>query len=321
MTHRAFDEKFGVDFIRGVPASPGVYRYLSVSGEVLYVGKAKNLRRRLGSYRSAGRKRVHRKMRALVQLAARLEYEPLQSEEQALLREGELIRTLRPPHNVEGTYTFLYPSLGVGTWDAHLLICMTTQPEAFQHLGLSWYGCFRSRLRVKAAFEGLADLLGLVGHREKATRLPARPRIRGSRLVGFRKIPIPVRESLPWFLAGQDPTFPADLARILLSRPRALREAAQVQAHLEALRTFFEQDARRLQEALRRLARPGSHIGREERDELFVRAAFAGEQDLPGGRLAACAIGEESTPVLADASASGAAMGFGTMGSAARDVT
>src|SRR5690606_29572813 len=100
-------------------------------GEVLYVGKAKNLRRRLNTYRLASPKKRHRKMRTLVRLASRLEIEPLATEEEALLREGELIRSLRPPHNVEGAYEFLYPSLGVGMWDKHLLLAATTEPERY----------------------------------------------------------------------------------------------------------------------------------------------------------------------------------------------
>jgi excinuclease ABC subunit C len=275
MTASVFDKKFGADFIGSVPACPGVYRYWGSDGNVLYVGKAKNLRRRLSNYRNATRRKVHRKMRTLVRLASRLDYEELSSEEAALLREGELIRSLRPPHNVEGAYSFLYPCVGVGSWDKHLLICMTTQPEAYRELELSWYGCFRSRLRVKAAFEALVALLGLIGHREKRTRLPPGPALRGSRLVGFRQVPVSVRESLPWFLAGEDRALPGELARLLLRRPRACREAADVEEHLKMLMLFFQQDAVRLRGALRTLGKPGSYVSQDERDSLFVRAGFA----------------------------------------------
>jgi hypothetical protein len=287
MSIRSFDEKFGGEFLASVPTCPGVYRYLGAAGEVLYVGKAKNLRRRLGSYRNATRKKVHRKMRTLVRLAVRLELEPLATEEAALLREGELIRTLRPPHNVDGAYTFLYPSVGIGTWDKRLVLCLTTRPELYADSDLHFFGCFRSRLRTRAAFEALVELLGVLGHREKSTRLTAVPRRngaldaapvprqRGSRLVGFRQVPEEVREALPAFLAGEERLLPGRLARLLLAHPRARRDAATVQEHLKALLAFFEQDTARLREVQRLLGLPQGHVVRDERDSLFLRAGFA----------------------------------------------
>src|SRR5690606_28539103 len=98
----SFDEKFGADFVSSAPNSPGVYRFFDRQGVVVYVGKAKNLRRRLANYRNATRKRIHRKMRVLVRDAAELRYEVCPSEQAALLREGELIRELKPHYNVDG---------------------------------------------------------------------------------------------------------------------------------------------------------------------------------------------------------------------------
>jgi excinuclease ABC subunit C len=274
MSVRAFDEKFGEQFLASVPTSPGVYRYLGADGEVLYVGKAKNLRRRLGNYRNASRKRVHRKMRTLVRLASRLDVEPLESEEAALLREGELIRTLRPPHNVDQAYSFLYPSIGIGYWDKRLVLCLSTSPEAYAESEIEFFGCFRSRLRARAAFDALVELLSLLGHREKATRLADLPRQRGSSLVGFRQVPAEAVEALPAFLAGRESALLARMAHLLLAHPRARREAATVQEHFEALSLFFERDAARLAAALRATGTVLRHVPREERDALFVRAGF-----------------------------------------------
>ncbi|HSC88842.1 MAG TPA: GIY-YIG nuclease family protein [Polyangiaceae bacterium] len=275
MSTRAFDDKFGAEFLATVPTGPGVYRYLNEAGDVLYVGKAKNLRRRLGSYRNASRKRVHRKMRTIVRLASQLDIEPLDSEEAALLREGELIRSLRPPHNVEGAYSFLYPSIAFGLLDKRLVLGLTTEPEAYAELGFRFFGCFRSRLRAKAAYDGLSEILGLLGHREKSTRLATIPRRRGSRWSGFRQVPPEIIEALPAFLAGEERSLPGQLARLLLAHPRARREAATMQEHLQALLQFFERDAARLAEALRVLGLPAAHVAGEERDALFVRAGFA----------------------------------------------
>ncbi len=273
MSAATFDEKFGQQLIADAPSGPGVYRYLDGDESVLYVGKAKNLRRRLSNYRNATRKTVHRKMRTLVREAHALVYEVCESEQAALLREGELIRQLRPPYNVDGAYAFLYPSFGFGRWNKRTLLCFSTHPDRFQQLDLNWYGCFRSRPRAKVAFIALVDLLSLVAHLEKVARLPEHPRIKGSRLVGLRQLPADITEALPPFFAGEDQALPSRLARRLLNKPRARRDAAKVELDLKTLATFYELDAVRLHEAFRAVGRSGTHVSQDERDALFIRAS------------------------------------------------
>jgi len=272
----AFDRKFGEGWIAQVGTGPGVYRYADADGVVLYVGKAKNLRRRLASYRSAGRKKAHRKMRRIVKAASSLTYEEVATEEAALLLENALILELKPALNVDGAFTFLYPAIGVGRTEKHCLLCFTTRPEEYAAHGLDWYGTFRSRLRVKLAFEALIELASLIGHKEKRTALPAHPALRGSRFVGLRQLPASLAESLPRFFAGEDGTFLRELSRGLLQKPRARRNASDVQEKLGLLQHFFETDAVRLQSALKQRGTPGTFVPRTERDALFIRSRFEG---------------------------------------------
>ena len=104
---KRFDKKFGADFVSQLPTTPAVYLFKDEAANVLYVGKAKNARQRLANYRNASRRKAHTKMRVLVRDAAELEVRPQATEEDALLLESELIRTLRPPHNVDGAFAFL----------------------------------------------------------------------------------------------------------------------------------------------------------------------------------------------------------------------
>jgi excinuclease ABC subunit C len=104
---RSFDKKFGVGFLQELPETPAVYLFKDETGEVLYAGKAKNIRRRLSSYRSASRRKAHRKMRELVRVSDSIEVRLLESEGDALLAENQLIRELRPRYNVEGAFDFL----------------------------------------------------------------------------------------------------------------------------------------------------------------------------------------------------------------------
>jgi len=52
---RIFERKFGTDFLATVPREPGIYRMYDAAGGLFYVGKARNLRRRLAQYRTARR--------------------------------------------------------------------------------------------------------------------------------------------------------------------------------------------------------------------------------------------------------------------------
>ncbi|MDP9065390.1 MAG: excinuclease ABC subunit UvrC [Pseudomonadota bacterium] len=91
----AFDAK---SFVDSLPARPGVYRMLAADGEVLYVGKARNLRSRVGSYFQPSN--VHPKIQALVAKTARMEVTIANSDTEALLLEFNLIKRYRPRFNV-----------------------------------------------------------------------------------------------------------------------------------------------------------------------------------------------------------------------------
>jgi len=93
---RAFDR----EFVTELPVGPGVYRFLDREGQLLYVGKAKNLRRRVGSYFQPLDARSRRRAALLEQLH-RLEFEVTGSELEALIQEMSEIRGRRPLWNVQ----------------------------------------------------------------------------------------------------------------------------------------------------------------------------------------------------------------------------
>ena len=266
-----FDQKFGAERLADLPRGPGVYLFRDAEGCVLYAGKAKDLRRRLSGYRNASRRKAHRKMRALVREAASLEVRPHANELQALLHENELIRTLRPPFNVDGAFAFLYPSLGVGRDAGRVLLAFTSTPDAWGSLDVRWHGCFRSRARTRAAFDALVALLGRLGHREPVSRLPVVPMRRGARLEAFRRLPSELAAAAGPFLAGESTALLALLSERLVERSSARREAAGVEQQLHLLDDFARKDVADLQRALQKTGRAGWVPG-QERDALFIAA-------------------------------------------------
>lgn len=87
------------DAIQRLPESPGVYRYYNSEGELIYIGKAKNLKKRVTSYftKAAG---VNRKTLKLVSEITSIEYTVAETEFDALLMENNFIKENQPKYNI-----------------------------------------------------------------------------------------------------------------------------------------------------------------------------------------------------------------------------
>lgn len=95
-------ERFAFDraFLRSLPETAGTYRFLDAEGDVVYVGRSRNLRRRILSYFREGGQRDRRAER-LVRSLHRIEVDPLRSDLEAVLEEARQIASSRPPGNVQ----------------------------------------------------------------------------------------------------------------------------------------------------------------------------------------------------------------------------
>ena len=109
--------------VASLPNQPGVYRMLGVADELLYIGKAKNLKNRVSSY--FAKTIDHPKTRALVARIRHIETIVTRSETEALLLEQNLIKQYKPPYNImmrdDKSYLYVYlsadqpyPRLAVG---------------------------------------------------------------------------------------------------------------------------------------------------------------------------------------------------------------
>lgn len=102
-------------FLKSLTSHPGVYQMLGEDGAVLYVGKAKNLRKRVGSYfRKSG---LAPKTDALVRRIANVEVTVTETELEALLLEQNLIKQVKPPFNILLRDDKSYPYIFLSTND------------------------------------------------------------------------------------------------------------------------------------------------------------------------------------------------------------
>ncbi len=86
------------EFVKHLPNSPGVYRMFNDAGDVLYVGKARSLKKRVGNYAQG---RVHsNRIAQMVRFTTHMEFVTTRTETEALLLEANLIKRLRPRFNV-----------------------------------------------------------------------------------------------------------------------------------------------------------------------------------------------------------------------------
>lgn len=121
------------EYLRGIvlnlPSTPGIYQYLNKEGVIIYVGKAKNLKRRVYSYFS--KEHQSAKTRILVSKIADIRYIVVNTEEDALLLENNLIKKYKPRYNVLLKDDKSYPS-----------ICVSNEyfPRVFKTRQIIWNG-------------------------------------------------------------------------------------------------------------------------------------------------------------------------------------
>ena len=147
--------------INSLPEQPGVYQYFNVNDEIIYVGKAKNLKKRVSSYFN----KIHdqAKTNVLVKHIISLKYIVVESEEDALLLENNLIKQYQPRYNVLLKDGKTYPS-----------ICITNEPfpRVFKtrniiRNGSLYYGPFSSNYTINSILEIIHEIFPI-----RTCRLP-----------------------------------------------------------------------------------------------------------------------------------------------------
>ncbi len=98
------------DYCKRLPATPGVYRMLSAEGDILYVGKARALKKRVLNYTQVAK--LPTRLKRMVSLTRSMEFVHTRTEAEALLLESNLIKKFKPPYNVvfrdDKSYPYIY---------------------------------------------------------------------------------------------------------------------------------------------------------------------------------------------------------------------
>ena len=138
--------------LKTIPTDPGVYRYYDDKGEIIYVGKAKNLKRRVHSY--FNKQQQSRKVSVLVSRIADIRFTVVSSEMEALLLENNFIKQYKPRYNILLKDDKTYP------W-----ICIKNEkfPRVFLtrkkvNDGSTYFGPYPSVMTAKTLLEMLRQL-------------------------------------------------------------------------------------------------------------------------------------------------------------------
>ncbi len=138
-----------------IPHQPGVYKFYNKNHKLLYVGKAKNLRKRIKSY--FNNKKQQQKTTKMVQQIATIEYTILDTEYQALLLESNIIKEQQPPYNILFKDGKTYPYLAIIDEPYPRLIFTRDRnnPKA------TYYGPFTSQRNLRNIQELIRELYPL----------------------------------------------------------------------------------------------------------------------------------------------------------------
>jgi len=147
--------------VNSLPDKPGVYQYFNANDEIIYVGKAKNLKKRVSSYFN----KIHEqgKTNVLVKNIVSLKYIVVETEEDALLLENNLIKQYQPRYNVLLKDGKTYPS-----------ICITNEPfprifktrNIFKN-GARYFGPYSSNYTINSILDIVHELFSI-----RTCRLP-----------------------------------------------------------------------------------------------------------------------------------------------------
>lgn len=247
------------------PHEPGVYTMYNNNDQVLYVGKAKNLFKRVTSYRYSKSKKVQR----MIAHVHRIGYEICKSDTDAILLENLLIRSLRPPFNTANKKTETYYYISTARSGNKREFCLSMrQLQDYPKC----YGCFKGHIKVRKGLGALLKFLFLMHYPvQSAHYLPAQlvGRITPARFKVQLSDDVGVR--VHQFLSGTSGLLIQEFEEIIATQTFRDRFTIRYfENELEQLKIFFALGPERNQKMKEALNLESSLIQQHELDDLLV---------------------------------------------------
>lgn len=158
---------------KNIPETPGVYIFKDDSGNILYIGKAVNLKKRVGSYFTGAH---NRRVETLVQKTANIDYEETDSAMEALILEANLIKKHQPPFNIreKDDKSFLWVRIMDFEKFPRVLLARGSERHASKKKG-SWFGPFTSASNIRQALKILRKIFPYNTHKSESIEKSNRP--------------------------------------------------------------------------------------------------------------------------------------------------
>lgn len=283
-------ERFTADYFKTLPENPGVYFMIGHDGEIRYIGKAKNLRKRVTSYSRLKPGNACERLLEMIDGVARIQWQVLESEAAALAREADLLRSVKPPYNVAGTdpehYLFVgvRPQLKPGQRAGTVVVDFQLASHSdIEEAGYAVYGCFQHRQKVKAGYTALFRLIfACLFDKPRSFCYPARITRTSPPWLHTAEMPEAWMDDLGEFLSGRSAKLLDRIFWTLLENERVpafMRPS--LQEDLETVKAFYELGPAKTH-ALRQKHRLRTDVVSHERmDQMIARGLRAREIVAP----------------------------------------
>lgn len=237
---------------RDLPTVPGVYRFRDAHGRVIYVGKATNLRSRLGSY-FVDPETLHSRTRSLVESAISVDWVVVRTEVEALTLEFAWIKEFDPRFNVKFRDDKTYPYLAVTVGEEYPRVSVVREAK---RKGTRYFGPYAHAWAIRDTLDQVLKVFPIRSCRDgvyRRAKQVGRPCLLG--YIGKCSAPCVDRISpadyrvlvndFCSFMAGQGESFIRDLERSMLaaSKSQSYEEAGRLRDRVGALRAVMERNA------------------------------------------------------------------------------
>lgn len=277
-----FKSRFGESHLKSAPERPGVYFFLNSEDEILYIGKADNIKKRLYQYAQAKPGTVKAHTLELIELIEQIKFEFHETGKEALAREADLIRLIKPPFNIAGKDSVPYLYIGSSFDDSPKeQISIVNFRLSYSELlpQFQSYGCFRKLGRTKSAYSALLRLIYATSCTRPRFLIPSKISRTSPAYIHKGLIRTEMVKPLHLYLEGKS----LDLLKLITQQ---LLQQDNVQPHLYAplqrdlntLKEFFEVGLQELLE-IKKAANIKSATISKQKIDSFIEHRI--KKDLP----------------------------------------